>query len=148
MSRIRTEKEWTRFMDDSKFDSKSLTEGLEHVLGSPPPGTSPRRSRRHPVHGLLVAIDAPAISESHWAVDALDLNADGIGVILPPDLPPGSQVELSFKLAPAAEFSRVPGIVLHHDGQSAGVRFVGWPEGERLRLLEYLVRLYEAEPVS
>ncbi len=128
------------------FDAKNLSSGLEHVLGTPPAGTTPRRSRRRPIPGTLVAIEAPAVSDSHWAVDAVDVNADGIGLVLPPDLPPGTQVLLSFRLDDATAFSRAPAIVLHHDGQSAGVRFLAWAEGDRLRLLEYLVQFYEGEP--
>lgn len=128
------------------FDARSLVDGVEHVLGAPPPGTVPRRSRRRPIPGTFVAIDAPSISDSHWVVDAIDINADGIGLVLPPDLAAGTQVQLSFRLGENVAFSRVPAVVLHHDGLSAGVRFLAWPEGERLKLLEHLVRWYEDEP--
>jgi hypothetical protein len=121
-------------------------ENRPQVEGTPETTGVPRRSRRRPIHGVLVAIDAPSSSSGPYVVDALDVNADGIGLVMPPDLPPGTFVRLSFRLDERTSFSQVPAIVLHHDGQSAGVRFLPWAEGERLALLEYLVRHYEGEP--
>ncbi len=104
---------------------------------------SRRRMGRAPIHGVLVAIDAPAIFEHPWVVDALDINSHGLGLVLPPELPEGTQVLLSFKLSEANEFSRVPAIVLHQLGVSGGVRFDLWSDVDRLKLLEFLVGIYE-----
>lgn len=103
-----------------------------------------RRSRRLPIHGVLVAIDAPDVTDSHWVVDAIDLNRDGMGLVLPPEIPEGTRVELSFRLSDDAEFSRVPAAVTHRLGSSGGVRFGTFDDDDRLELLEYLVRRYEA----
>lgn len=130
---------------NAPFDARSLVVGHEHVLGTPPAGVFPRRSRRRPIHGTFVALEASSIPGSHYVVDALDINADGIGLVVPPGLEAGSEVTMTFRLEEEVAFAQVRGVVLHHDGQSAGVRFVGWPEHDRLRLLEYLVRFYEEE---
>ncbi len=106
-------------------------------------GYDERRSRRLPIHGVLVAIDAPGVSPEPWAVDGLDLNADGLGLVLPAEIPEGIRVELSFKLAEATEFSRLPATVRHQWGSSGGVCFEAWPDGDRLRFLEYLVKRFE-----
>ena len=104
-----------------------------------------RRSRRLPIPGVLVAIDAPHVAPRHWAVDALDLNADGLGLVLPSELPEGTRVELSFQLAGSVEFSRLPAMVRHKWGTCGGVCFEAWDDTERLKLLEYLVRRFETE---
>ncbi len=104
-----------------------------------------RRQRlRTPIHGLLVAIDAPEIAADPWVVDAIDINSRGLGLVLPPELPAGAAVMLSFRLDEEIEFSRLPATVLHRMTVSGGVRFESWPESERLKLLEYLVRCYES----
>jgi len=106
-------------------------------------GHEERRSRRLPIPGVLVAIDAPQVAPKPWAVDGLDVNADGLGLVLPAEIPEGIRVELSFKLADGAEFSRLPATVRHQWGSSGGVCFDAWSDGERLKLLEYLVRRFE-----
>ena len=104
---------------------------------------SRRRVRRHPIHGILVAIDAPDVAEHPWVVDAIDINAHGLGLVIPPELEEGTEVRLSFKLQEGLEFSRMPAVVLHRVGISGGVSFAAWPDRERLKLLEFLVALYE-----
>lgn len=103
-----------------------------------------RRSLRRPIAGVLVAIDAPEVADRPWVVDAIDVSADGMGLVLPPELAEGTRVELSFKLGDA-EFARLPALVTHRLGTSGGVHFDPWPDPDRLRFLEFLVRLYEAE---
>ncbi|MEM1202156.1 MAG: PilZ domain-containing protein [Acidobacteriota bacterium] len=102
----------------------------------------PRRSRRT-IHGILVALDAPQLAEKPWVVDAIDINANGMGLVLPPEMGEGNRVFLSFKLADDLEFSRVPALVRHQMGASGGVAFEPWPTADRLRLLEYMVAWYE-----
>lgn len=101
-----------------------------------------RRTRRVPIHGHFVAIDAPGISSEPWVVDAIDLNSSGVGLVLPPELLEGTEVLLSFRLGDQ-EFSRLPATVQHQTGVSGGLRFGTWSADERLRLLEYLVSVYE-----
>jgi hypothetical protein len=104
-----------------------------------------RRSRRLPIPGVLVAIDAPEIAAKPWAVDGLDINAGGLGLVLPPELSEGSHVELTFKLEEGVELSRQPGVVRYQWGSTGGVCFEAWDADERLKLLEYLVRRFEAQ---
>ncbi len=109
----------------------------------------PRRSRRIAIPGVLVAVDAPGIAADPWVVDALDVSAYGLGLMLPPELPEGTEVLLSFKLDERLEFSRLPARVQHReDTSSGGVRFDRWPDSERLKLLEYLVRYYEEAAIQ
>jgi len=111
-----------------------------------PMAIRPRRSRRHPIRGVLVAIEAASSrSDGHWVVDAIDVNADGLGLVLPPELRPGDHILLTFRLTEKCDFSRLPAVVLHHDGSSGGIRFGAWPLADRLHLLEYLVDSYESE---
>lgn len=114
---------------------------------SSPKDASPdeRRSRRLALPGVLVAIDAPQLAPKPWAVDALDINAGGLGLVLPEELPNGMRVELSFRLSEDIEFARLPAEVRHKWGSSGGVAFLEWPDHERLRLLEYLVQRFEDE---
>ncbi len=102
-----------------------------------------RRTRRASIHGLLIAIDAPEISSEPWVVDAIDINSNGMGLVLPPELLADTRVLLSFKLD-HYEFSRLPAVVQHKVGVSGGVRFETWPTSERFKLLEYLVSVYES----
>ena len=111
------------------------------VSGSEKAG-EPRRTRRASIHGLLIAIDAPELSSEPWVVDGIDLNSKGMGLVLPPELLEGARVLLSFRLD-EHELSRLPATVQHKVGVSGGVRFDSWPDSERLKLLEYLVRHYE-----
>ncbi len=104
-----------------------------------------RGRRRWLIHGTLVALDAPAIADHPWVVDAIDLNSSGMGMVLPAELAEGTEVLLSFKLGEAVEFSQLPAVVRHQLGSSGGVRFSPWPASERLKLLEWLVQAYENE---
>ncbi len=101
-----------------------------------------RRSRRSAVNGLLVAIDAPSIASQPWVVDAIDISSRGLGLVLPPELLVGTEVLLSFKLDDQ-ELSRLPATVQYHKGVAGGVRFDPWPLADRVKLLEFLVRIYE-----
>ena len=106
---------------------------------------APRRTRRAPIHGLLVAIDAPELSSDPWVVDGIDLSSSGMGLVLPPELLEGTRVLLSFRLG-EHELSRLPATVQHKQGVSGGVIFEAWPDSERLKLLEHLVAFYESPP--
>lgn len=108
-------------------------------------GPPSRRSRRLPIPGILVAVDAPDVAPHPWVVDAIDINAHGIGLVLPPELPEGTNVLLSFRLADDIELGQVTGSVRHKDGTSGGVLFGEWTLQDRLSLLEFLVDAYERE---
>lgn len=116
-----------------------------------PPSGDPRhegarqhRAPRCPIPGVLVAIDAPALSDQPWVVDAIDLSSHGMGIVLPPEIPGGTEVLLSFRLAAERDFARLPATVRHQEGSTGGVIFDDWPPADRLRLLEHLVEHYEA----
>lgn len=100
-----------------------------------------RRSRRRVTPGLLVAIEAPRRSpDSCWVGTGLDINGDGLGIALPPDVEVGDEVMLSFQLA-GSDLRRVPGVVLRRDDAYGvgAIRFHPWPETERLSLLGFLL---------
>lgn len=105
--------------------------------------THPRRARRASINGLLIAIDAPELSSEPWVVDGIDINSIGMGLVLPPELLEGTRVLLSVKLD-EYELVRLPATVQHKIGVAGGVRFEAWPDSERLKLLEYLVSVYES----
>jgi hypothetical protein len=117
---------------------------IKRVVLPRPPATQPRRSLRLPIPGVLVALEAPEVARKPWVVGAVDLSADGMGLLLPAGLPPESEVRLSFQLSDGTSFSRVPARVQHGAGQAGGVRFQAWTDSERLKLLEYLVRCYDS----
>jgi len=110
-----------------------------------PPATAPRRSIRLVIPGVLVAVEAPSVARKPWVVGAVDLSADGMGLMMPPGLPPETEVRLSFQLGDGTSFSRVPARVRHQERESGGVIFQSWTEPERLKLLEYLVRAYDTD---
>lgn len=102
------------------------------------------RRRRRTIHGVLVAIDVPEKSAHPWVVDGIDISSSGMGLVLPDeDFFEGQVVLLSFQLDDGSQFSRMPAVVRHQMTASGGVEFRQWPAGERLKLLEYLVRWYE-----
>lgn len=103
-----------------------------------------RRTRR-PIHGVLVAVDAPALADKPWVVDGIDISANGMGLVLPPEIEEGTEVFLSFKLDEDLELSRMPAVVRHQISTTGGVAFKAWPSTERLKLLEFLVAWYEQE---
>ncbi len=121
----------------------SFEEGRRAEVGEGPQEASGRRAKRLPIGDLLVAVDAPEVAAEPWVVDAFDINSLGLGLVLPPELAEGTRVFLSFRLAEDVEFSRLPAVVSHQLGVSGGVRFESWPVEERVRLLEYLIEVYE-----
>lgn len=100
-----------------------------------------RRSRRRLTPGLLVAIEAPKREpDCCWVGTGLDINGDGLGIALPPDVEVGDEVMLSFHIG-SSDLRRVPGVVLRQDAAYGvgAIRFRPWPEAERLSLLGYLL---------
>ena len=103
----------------------------------------PRRSRRRPIPGILVEIESAEDEARRWVVDAVDLSADGMGLVLPDELKRATQVRLTFRLEDGTAITRAPAIVQHREPGVGGVQFEIWSEDERLALLEYLVHRYE-----
>ena len=120
-------------------------ERLEQLFGQAPGPQAERRTRRRAIPGVLVTVEAPRVAPAAWTGAGVDVNADGIAVSFPQEIEPGTYVLLSFRLSGGVDLRRVPGVVLHHDGQTAGIRFLGWGEPDRLSLLEWLCNAYESE---
>ncbi len=70
--------------------SNGADQRLTGVSG-PEKEARPRRTRRAPIHGLLIAVDVPELSSEHWVVDGIDLNSRGMGLVLPPELLEGTR---------------------------------------------------------
>jgi hypothetical protein len=112
-------------------------------------GESERRlTRRVSIAGALVEVALLGESEAREVVFAVDVNADGIGLDLGTPFPIGSMLLLTFQLAAGVRFSRAEARVVHSRVGRAGVRFVGWDDEERLRLLDYLAHRYETDGKS
>ena len=97
-----------------------------------------RRSRRRGLPGLFVALEAATDSELCWAGNAIDVNGDGLGLALPPEVQEDSEVLLTFHLD-GVDYQRVPAVVLRRDEGIGAVRFTEWPDGLRLALVTYLL---------
>jgi hypothetical protein len=98
-----------------------------------------RRSRRQPIPSVLVAVETPRNGADAYVAAAVDINADGIGLVLPPEIHAGDEVLLTFELDPELTFERLPSTVVR--GASAGAGAIGfrrWPVDERLRLVGHL----------
>ena len=98
-----------------------------------------RMSRRSNIAKIYVTIRrSPDSVEPDWAGTAVDLNGNGMALVLPPEMPTGTQVSLSFKLDDV-KFSRVPAVVVRQDHVGVGaVRFLEWSDADQLELLTYL----------
>ncbi len=103
-------------------------------------GESTRRSRRFPIAGIAVTVEAPTLCDEGWVVGGIDISVDGMGLALPREIPTRTYVLLSCHLDSHATFARLPARVLHSDTEGSGVRFEAWHEAERLMLLDYLLR--------
>lgn len=108
-----------------------------------------RRAPRVPVPDLIVAVEPTeiegvvpeafdaAMDSPAWACAAIDISRDGLGMILPSEVPIGAELLLTFKLDEQTYFSRVSGIVVRkQSGFGLGaVCFHGWTDSD-LRALE------------
>jgi hypothetical protein len=99
-----------------------------------------RRSRRRLVPDVFVMLGAPTSQKPSWAGNAVDINGDGLGLALPPEVEVGSEVLLSFRLGDTA-YERLPATVLRQDREFGvgAVRFGGWPLEARQALLSFLL---------
>lgn len=120
-------------MTDQDSDSKPEA---KHGFFSTP---ERRDSRREPIATVHVAIrESPDDEDPRWAGSAVDLNATGMALVLPPELGSNSRVYLSFRLGNDT-YSRVPGTVVRQDAVGIGaVHFVDWTEEDKLALITYL----------
>lgn len=92
------------------------------------------------VPDVFVMLAAPSAPTPTWAGNAVDINGDGLGLALPPEVEVGIEVLLSFHLG-ASSFERLPAVVLRQDREFGvgAVRFGAWPLDVRLSLLSYLL---------
>ncbi len=105
-----------------------------------PPFRDRRRTRRLLVPAVQVTLELPGTPSSLCVADALDVNRDGLGLVLPPEFEAGTEVLLTFLLDEHTFFYRVPGVVVRQHLGVGGVRFEGWSEVDRNALLAYLER--------
>lgn len=117
-------------------------------------GSERRRSSRVPVPGMIVAAElaepvttapvdgarAPGPVSPTWAGSAIDISRDGLGLVLPAEVPVGTELLLTFKLDDDTTFARVPSAVVRtQPGLGLGaVRFEGWNHSELRALHSYL----------
>ncbi len=98
-----------------------------------------RESRRTSITKLEVEVRLEHSSEDpDWSGTAVDINASGLALVLPPELAPGTRVFLSFQLG-SSKFSRLPGLVVRQDRVGVGaVTFDDWETKYKLRLHTFL----------
>ena len=104
------------------------------------PSGERRLTERAPIADVYVEMRREPDNEvPDWAGSAVDINASGMALVLPPDLQPGERVYLSFQLDELAVFEAVPGMVVRQDFVGVGaVRFEEWTETDQLALISYL----------
>ena len=89
-----------------------------------------------------MAIESPGLApELCWTCSALDVSYDGMGLVLLPEVEPGDEVLVSFRLDGAGEVVRAPSIVLRQEGLLGlgGLRFTTWSDADRLTLASFLI---------
>lgn len=98
---------------------------------------------RRPVPEIFVAVEtAQDPGHPEWAGSAIDISGGGLALMLPDQVPVGSELYLTFRLDDGTAFVRVPSTVVRRDpGYCMGaVEFHDWNDGERLALLASLAR--------
>jgi hypothetical protein len=103
--------------------------------------SSKRRSRRLPIPGVRVDVAREGEAEPRWTCSAIDINGDGMALSLPPDLPPGARLRLTFQPDAKTSFHAVPCLVSRQDPATGygAVEFAGWSEESLIELWAFLV---------
>ncbi len=98
-----------------------------------------RESRRALIAKLEVEVRLEQSAEDpDWSGTAVDINASGLALVLPPELAPGTRVYLTFQLG-GSKFSRLPGLVVRQDRVGVGaVEFEHWETKDQMRLRTFL----------
>ena len=76
-----------------------------------------------------------------WAGYAIDINCDGMALMLPDGVSPGCPLMLSFRPNRDVAFRRVPARVVHYEASTGwgAVEFANWSTADTLALLSFLV---------
>ena len=76
-----------------------------------------------------------------WAGSAIDINCDGMALMLPDGVQRGCPLMLSFQADGDTSFRRVPARVVHHEAAFGwgAVEFADWSTEDTLSLLSFLV---------
>lgn len=98
-----------------------------------------RRSRRRPIPRVRITIAESGNPVVTGLADAVDINQDGLGLVLTSDFEPGREILLSFELDGTARFHRLPAVVLRQELGVGAVQFERWSEQERRRLRAHLM---------
>ena len=98
-----------------------------------------RRSRRRSIPRVPVVLESALNPAGPFVTDALDINCDGLGLVLAPEFQPGTEVLLTFQLDKITAFYRAPSVVLRQEVGVGAVSFAPWPETERSKLFSYLL---------
>ena len=98
-----------------------------------------RESRRTLIAKLEVEVRLERSAEDpDWSSTAVDVNATGLALVLPPELAPGTRVFLTFQLG-SSKFNRMPGLVVRQARVGVGaVEFENWETAELMRLRTFL----------
>ena len=98
-----------------------------------------RESRRTLIAELEVEVRLePSAEDPDWSGTAVDVNVSGLALVLPPELPPGTRVFLTFQLG-SSKFHRLPGLVVRQDRVGVGaVTFEDWETKDKMRLRTFL----------
>jgi hypothetical protein len=100
-----------------------------------------RRSRRLPIPHVSVDVTVEGHAEPSWTCSAIDINGDGMALMLPNELQPGARLRLTFQADARTSFMTVPCVVLRQDPATGygAVEFSGWSEENLLELWAFLV---------
>jgi hypothetical protein len=94
-----------------------------------------------PIPEVRVEVTREGEPEPSWMCSAVDINGDGMALILPPDATPGSRLRLSFEPDEVTSFHAVPCVVTRQDAATGygAVEFAGWSEENLIELWAFLV---------
>jgi hypothetical protein len=99
-----------------------------------------RRSRRLPIPGVRIDVTVEGEADTRWTCSAIDINGDGMALTLPPELPTGTRLRLSFQPDDSTTFDAVPCQVVRQDraGGYGAVMFSSWSEENVIELWAFL----------
>ena len=101
-----------------------------------------RESPRELIAQLFVGMGPDdSVDDPIWVASAVDINLNGMSMVLPPELRPGDRIRLNLQLDDQYILTRVPALVVRPEVAGVGaVKFVEWSDGDRLALASSLLR--------